>query len=109
MSKAYSELEKEHQALNAKHQDLILNSTPSVVVQDLQQQVDDLTAEIHRRSRECGQMRTDKIFLSSQVKKLHIQNTHLTQVTKAHANVFMAFTDKQHPSLHKADSLCNGG
>ncbi|KAL3143661.1 hypothetical protein ABBQ38_002456 [Trebouxia sp. C0009 RCD-2024] len=79
VSKAYSELEKEHQALNAKHQDLILNSTPSVVVQDLQQQVDDLTAEIHRRSRECGQMRTDKIFLSSQVKKLHIQNTHLTQ------------------------------
>lgn len=83
MSKAYSQLEKEHQALNAKHQDLILNSTPSAIVQDLQQQVDDLTAEIDRRSKEYGQLKKEKLSLSNQVQDLHTQNTHLTQVTTA--------------------------
>lgn len=80
MSDAYSQLQMEHQAPNAKHQDLIFNSTPSAIVQDLQQQVDDLTAEMDRRSKEYGQLRKEKLSLSNQVQELRNQNTHLTQV-----------------------------
>lgn len=109
LSTAYSQLEKEHQVLNAKHLDLFFNSTPSVIVQDLQQHADDLTAEIDRRSEEYGQMKKEKLFLSNQVQELRTQNTHLTQVTKARTNVLMASTDQHHLSLHQADCWCKSG
>ncbi|KAL3134117.1 hypothetical protein ABBQ32_008538 [Trebouxia sp. C0010 RCD-2024] len=105
MSKAYSQLEKEHQALNAKHQDLILNSTPSAIVQDLQQQVDDLTAEIDRRSKEYGQLKKEKLSLSNQVQDLHTQNTHLTQQV---SGLKAALLEKNSGSFDKEDDKsCN--
>ena len=85
---AFSQLEKEHQALNAQHQkaDKYLNSNPSLIVQDLQQQVDSLTTELDRRRKECWQMKKEKVFLSNQARELRTQNTYLTQVTKARNN-----------------------
>lgn len=81
ISRAYSPLDKEHQALLAKHQDMFFNSTPSAIVQDLQQQADDLTAETDRRCKAYGQLKKERRSVSNQVQELRTQNTHLMQVT----------------------------
>ncbi|KAL3137282.1 hypothetical protein ABBQ32_006824 [Trebouxia sp. C0010 RCD-2024] len=58
---------------------MFFNSTPSAIVQDLQQQADDLTAETDRRCKAYGQLKKERRSVSNQVQELRTQNTHLMQ------------------------------
>lgn len=77
----FEELRSKYETLEAKHTNFVFYSTPSAVVEDLQEQVDTLTAKVDKRAGKYLEKKLRCRCLTNMTTDLRTHNTSLTQVT----------------------------
>lgn len=81
LKQEYQELRSKYNALEAKHTNFVFYSTPSAVVEDLQEQVDSLTAKVDKRAGKYLEMKLRCCCLTNVTVDLRTHDASMTQVT----------------------------
>ena len=75
-----SQLQQQHQDLTVKHQDFVFYSTPSAVVEDLQEQVERLTDKLERRAEKYQKLKSNYKSQCEDILHLRAENKDIQQV-----------------------------